>query len=163
MTKKELNKIVTTELRKFGIDKATLDVAFEYSYEKNRVHYCIKKSFDDDYFDAFLKDRFDFDDFAPFTLSLLHEVGHYKNNDDIIDDVYAFCLGEKYKIQSDIMDTEDDARLKNLYYRYFSLPDEIMATAWAINYAKSHSKEVKDLEKKFTNAIKKYIKDNGFN
>ena len=161
MTKKELNKIVTTQLHKFGVAKAKVDREFSYDYETDVINFSTISDFTDKLFTQFLLDRFDYVDKYPFTMSLLHEIGHRENNDDIEGDVYAFCLGEKYKIQIDINDADitDDDRIKNLYYRYFSLPDEIMATAWAVNYVNSHKKEVKEMEKIFRKAIKEY---NGF-
>ena len=35
MTKKELNKIVTAQLHKFGVAKATVDREFSYNYEND--------------------------------------------------------------------------------------------------------------------------------
>lgn len=161
MTKKELNKIVTTQLRKFGITKAKVDREFEYDYETDIIKFSTIPDLTDKLFSQFLLDRFDYVDKYPFTMSLLHELGHRENNDDIEDDILAFCLGEKYKIQIDINDADitDDNRIQNLYYRYFSLPDELMATAWAVNYANSHKKEIKEMEKIFRKALKEY---NGF-
>ena len=114
----------------------------------------------DKLFSQFLFDRFDYVDKYPFIMSILHEIGHAKNNDDIDGDVYAFCLGEKYKIQIAINNTDftDDARMLNLYYRYFSLPDEIMATAWAVNYVKKNKKQIKEMNKIITKAVDEYNK-----
>lgn len=159
MTNTELEKLVVAKLRKFGIADAKLGSCFEYDYENDIITFTTKKDFTDELFSTFLLDRFDYEDKYPFTMSLLHELGHRENNDDIENDVYAFCIGEKYKIHNDIFNTDDDDRLKILYYRYFSLPDELMATAWAVNYVNSHKKEVKELEKIFQKAIKEY---NGF-
>ena len=158
MTKKELNAIVTNELRMFDISKARLSNEFCYEYEKDTVFFDITPALTDKLFSDFLYDRFDYVDKYPFVMSLLHEVGHAKNNEDIEGDVYAFCLGEKYKLQIAInnADDTDDKRIKNLYYRYFSLPDEIMATAWAVHYIKKHKKQIKEMEKRLKKAIAEY-------
>lgn len=156
MNKKNLNNLITMELKKFGIRRARLGSDFEYNYEENTVYYTTTPAVADKDFSDFLMDRFDYEDKYPFMMSLLHEVGHAKNNDDVVDDVYAFCLGEKFKIQKEIFKTSDYDRIKVLNYRYFSLPDEIMATAWAVNYIKRHKKKVAKLEKIFQNAIDNY-------
>lgn len=160
MTKKELNAIIKNELKIFGDFKVKLGNEFCYEYETDTVFYDTKPAMTDKLFSQFLLDRFDYIDKYPFIMSLLHEVGHAKNNDDIDGDVYAFCLGEKYKIQIAINKTDDtdDARILNLYYRYFSLPDELMATAWAINYAKKNKKQIKEMNKKITQAVDEYNK-----
>ena len=159
MTREELNAIITKELRPFGIEKAELGREFQYEYETDVITFCIVPDYTDRYFTDFLDDRFDYEDKYPFAMSLLHELGHKENNDDIEGDVYAFCIGEKYKIANDINDCDDEDRMKLLYYRYFSLPDEIMATSWAINYAKKHIKQVKRWEQMFSQAIEEYSSD----
>ena len=163
MTKKELNTIIKNELKIFGNFKIKLGNEFCYDYESDTITYDIKPALTDALFSQFLLDRFDYVDKYPFVMSLLHEIGHAKNNDDIDGDVYAFCLGEKYKVQIAInnADDTDDARIKNLYYRYFSLPDEIMATAWAVNYVKKNKKQIKEMNKIITKAVDEYIKTNG--
>ena len=159
MTKKELNAIVTEELERFGIKKAKCSNSFECSFEKNIVYFApAMGGIEDILYSQFLFDRFDFEDKYPFVMSLLHEIGHLKNNDDVINNVYAFCLGEKYKIQQTLFDTDDNdkEKIKNLNYRYFSLPDEIMATAWAVNYCKSNPKDIKRMAKRFEKALNEY-------
>lgn len=160
MTKKELNTIIKNELKVFGNFKVKFGNEFCYDYESDTITYDVKPALTDALFSQFLLDRFDYVDKYPFVMSLLHEIGHAKNNDDIDGDVYAFCLGEKYKIQIAInnADDTDDARIKNLYYRYFSLPDEIMATAWAVNYVKKNKKQIKEMNKIITQAVNEYNK-----
>jgi len=160
MTKKELNAIITAEFRRFDISKVKMASDFEYNYNKNIITYTLDMTSDSDMlFSKFLATRFDFEDKHPFIMSLLHEVGHAKNNDDIDGDVYAFCLAEKYKIAKEIEDTEDldSERYENLLNRYFNLPDEIMATTWAVNYATSHKKQVKEMRKRIDKAINEYL------
>lgn len=159
MDRTDLNTLITTELRCFGIERAILGREFEYEYETDVITFCIVPDYTDRYFSQFLEDRFDYEDKYPFVMSLLHEIGHKENNDDIEGDVYAFCIGEKYKIAKDINECNDDDRLQKLYYRYFTLPDEIMATAWAVNYIKKHIKQVKKWEQMFQTAIEEYMSD----
>ena len=145
------SKKLTKIFKKFGISKVKKGNQFEYCYDKNTIHYCNTTNETDEFFSSFLKKRFDYDDKYPFAMSLLHEVGHHLNNEDITDSIYAFCIGEKYKINKAInkLTDSDLERYKELNFQYFNLPDEIMATAWAVNYAKKHPKKMAKIEKIF--------------
>ena len=145
------SKKLTKIFKKFGIDKVKKGIQFEYSYDENTIYYSKDTDETDEFFSMFLKERFDYDDKYPFAMSLLHEVGHHLNNEEIVDNIYAFCIGEKYKISKAIskLDDNDLERYKELNFQYFNLPDEIMATAWAVNYAKKHPKKIAKIEKIF--------------
>ena len=80
--------------------------------------------------------------------------------DDVIGKVYDFCLDEKVVLQTEINETNDIDRIIALNNRYFSLPDEIMATAWAVDYATKHPKRIKRMNKIITTAIKRYKAEN---
>ena len=143
------SKKLTKMFKKFGIDKVKKGTEFAYVYEDNTILYTTDTCEVDEFFSNFLKERFDYDDKYPFAMSLLHEVGHHVNNDEIVDNIYAFCIGEKYKISKAVekLNDNDLERYKELNFQYFNLPDEIMATAWAVNYAKKHSKKLAKIEK----------------
>ena len=146
------SKKLTKIFKKFGISKVKKGENFEYNFENNVITFCpTVDSIADRHFTEFIAERFGYKKDYPFALSLLHEVGHSKNNEEIVDNIYAFCIGEKFKIQKALNKTADDdnERIKELDYRYFNLPDEIMATAWAVNYAGKHPKQVKKIEQVF--------------
>lgn len=65
--------------------------------------------------------------FSDVTLSLLHELGHFETEDDIPDGYDRFKAKKQYQKWCG-----DDPRLLNLMY--FSLPDEWLATQWAIDW-----------------------------
>ena len=143
------NKKLTKIFKKFGIDKVKKGNEFAYVYEDNMIIYTTDICIVDDFFSDFLYERFDYDDKYPFAMSLLHEVGHHVNNDEIIDNIYAFCIAEKYKINKAVEKLADNdlERYKELNFQYFNLPDEIMATEWAVNYDKKHPKKLAKIEK----------------
>jgi len=81
--------------------------------------------------------------FSTITLSLLHEIGHFMTEDDIDDDYDRIEvlkeLHKKYKT------------LEAINNAYFNLPDESMATDWAIGWLNNgdNRKVAKKFEKKF--------------
>ena len=117
---------------------------------------------EDIWFTEFIKERFNYDVRYPFVMSLLHEVGHHKNNDDVVGEVYDFCLAEKERIMYETMATDDEETAKALTWQYFNLPDEIMATAWAVNYARKHPKKIKKKWKKMRSALLDFYEKNNF-
>ena len=158
---KVLNKVVTKELSAFGIKKAVCCDEYAYSYDEQAVSYKITEGQTEDIlFSEFLKDRFGYVDKYPFIMSLLHEVGHHKANDDIVGEVYEFCLAEKERIQEELTTAVGD-EIKKLEYQYFNLPDEIMATKWAIDFANSHPKKIKKMWKKMRKAFFDFYEKNG--
>jgi hypothetical protein len=56
---------------------------------------------------------------------LLHEVGHHFTLDDLEEDEEEYCMKTKKKLHGESV--EDN-------FIYFDLPDEKLATEWAINY-----------------------------
>lgn len=70
----------------------------------------------------------------PFLIGLLHEIGHIFTFNDLLDDertVQCILLHFLYK----------ENNFKNYSYKYFSLPAEYEATAWAVNYYKTHTQQ----------------------
>lgn len=84
---------------------------FEVNFEDYEINYAVENEVDD-FFNNFVE-RFPLaGNFAPFVLSLLHEVGHLETEDDIIDDTDE---------RNAITDTAE----------YFNLYNEVIATDWA--------------------------------
>ena len=157
---KVLNKAISKELSVFGIKKAVCTDEYSYLYDKEMITYKLTEgTVEDIWFIKFIKERFNYEVKYPFIMSLLHEVGHHKANDDIDGTVYDFCLSEKERIQEEML-TATGKESKKLEWQYFNLPDEIMATNWAVEYAKAHPKKVKKMWKNAQKALLKFYKKN---
>ena len=157
--RKKLNKAVSAQLAPFGINKAKYTGEYSYNFEKKRVDFKVcNETIEDKWFNEFLLERFRFTPKNDFIISILHEIGHAKANENIIDDILEFCLNEKTRINIEMMVAEDEATGRNLSFQYFSLPDEIMATQWAVNYAETHEKELDKMWEKIEPFYKKYLK-----
>ena len=158
---KKLNKAVSAQLAPFGISKAVCTDEFAYYFSDNKVTFSlVEGTFGDKCLTDFFKTRFDYDCKYPFVLFLLHEVGHHKANDNIQDDIFHFCMKEKERIENELAETDDEELAKKLHNQYFNLPDEIMATQWAINYAKKHPKKVRKMWKKCEKAFHNFYEKN---
>ena len=157
---KVLNKAITKELSAFGIKKAVCTNEYSYVFDKEMVTYKLTEGTAEDiWFTEFIKERFGYEVRYPFIMSLLHEVGHHKANDDICGEVYDFCMAEKKRI-NDEMETANVEQSKILEWQYFNLPDEIMATKWAVDYAIAHPKKIKKMWKKSKKALMDFYKKN---
>ena len=159
---RKLNKTISNELSVFGITKCILGTEYSYSYDKNDIMYKIDLDIEDKYFSDFIFDRFGYDDTGmEFIISLLHEVGHSKANDEIEGSIFDFCMEEKNRIFKEMETAETDEEVRKLEYQYFNLPDEIMATAWAIKYVRQHPIEVQIMWAVMKEAILNFYKANG--
>ena len=163
---KKVNKKVTKIFRKeWGIRKVALCNDFEYNFIEDRVGFKLNHSLEDKFFDKFIKERFglELNSESGFILSLLHEVGHRENNEDIDGDVYQFCIDEKDRIQDELF-ARSDLTFDEMYAlesQYFNLPDEIMATAWAVKFFKENPKKIVKMHKKISKVLRKFYKING--
>jgi hypothetical protein len=157
---KKLNKSISKSMYPFGINATILQDEFAFYFDNNIITFKLIEDNSDEYFSHFVKQRFNFETDYTFILSLLHEVGHYKANDEIYGDIYNFCISEKERIEKEIEKAQKTSDVIKLSYEYFNLPDEIMATQWAVNYMKKHPKKVKKLWKNINNAIQKFYQKN---
>lgn len=156
--RKKLNKAVSVQLAPFGIDKAKYTGEYSYSFEKNRVDFKVDNSaIEDKWYNEFLLERFRYTPTNDFIMSLLHEIGHAKANENIVDDIYEFCINEKARIGVEMMVAEDEETGRALSFQYFQLPDEIMATQWAVNYAETHENEIKEMWNAIAPYYEKYL------
>ena len=154
---KKMNKTISAELALFGIDMAKYTGEYSYSFEKNRVDYKLTNTaIEDRWFKEFVEERFRHKVKSDFIISILHEIGHARANEEITGDIYEFCMNEKARIAIEMMVAEDEETGRALSFQYFNLPDEIMATQWAVNYAETHKKELKKMLKRITPAIEEY-------
>lgn len=158
---KKLNKAVSAQLAPFGISKAVLTDEYSYHFDSEKVTYKITENdIEDIWFTEFIEERFGYHVENSFIISLLHEVGHHKANEEITGAVYDFCMAEKDRINEEMQDA-DEFHSKELEWQYFNLPDEIMATQWAVDYAVNHPRKIKKMWENMKNDfIKFYIKNN---
>ena len=68
-------------------------------------------------------------------------------------------MNEKERIEAE-MQTAGDKKSKKLEWQYFNLPDEIVATEWAVNYARTHRTELRELWEKVTDALAEFYAKN---
>lgn len=142
--KKKLNKAISREVAPFGISSATLSDEYAYCWTDESVTFKLTQKIEDEWFDEFVKERFDYECEYSFVLALLHEIGHHKTYSEIDGVVLDFCNAEKDRIDDEII-SADAERSKVLEWQYFNLPDEIIATAWAVDYAKKHPRKIKKM------------------
>ena len=145
---RKLNKVISAEVAPFGISKAFYDTTgYTYYPDSEKIGYQITEGEPDEFLNDFIKERFGYTVENQFIISLLHEIGHHKNNDDIDGDVYEFCISEKERISNELAYAKNKKERRKLNYQYFNLPDEIMATSWAVAYAKKHPRKIKKMWK----------------
>lgn len=158
---KKLNKAITKELTPFGINKAKCSDEYSYIFSKENITFKLTEgTIEDLWFVEYVKERFGYDVRYPFIISLLHEVGHHKTDEWINDELYNFCLQEKERIEAEMLVAKDEETCKKLEWQYFNLPDEIIATKWAVDYATNNPDQIKKMWKKAKKALKKFYKKN---
>lgn len=159
---KALNKAIQTEVKMFGIEDIRMadwgyysnDYSIEYTLFENRI--------EDELFLDFVKERFNYKPLNNFMLSLFHEIGHHYTYDEATesDIIYDFCQAEKDRIEEEMQTATSNRKIKKLEYEYFNLPDEIVATAWAVEYMREHEEEIKIMWEHILKAIHKFYEKN---
>lgn len=157
---KKLNKAMTEIFSGFGISKMILGQSYAYYFQSEKIMYKLTENdAEDAWFKEFIFERFGYEVEYPFIISVLHEIGHHKANDEIYGDIQDFCLAEKSRISKE-METANARESKIIEWQYFNLPDEIMATQWAVNYAQTHPKKIKSMWKRCEFALKEFYEKN---
>lgn len=159
---KALNKAIQAEVKMFGIEDIRMadwgyysnDYSIEYTLFENRI--------EDELFLDFVKERFNYKPLNNFMLSLFHEIGHHYTYDEATesDIIYDFCQAEKDRIEEEMQTATSNRKIKKLEYEYFNLPDEIVATAWAVGYMRKHEEEIKIMWEHILKAIHKFYEKN---
>lgn len=159
---RKLNKAITAPLaQRFGITEAICADEFAYYWDTETITYKLTDGeLEDKWFNEFIEERFDYKVKNSFVISLLHEVGHHKANEEICDAIAEFCEAEKERIEEAMKNAETEEECKKLEWQYFNLPDEIMATQWAVNYAKKHPRIVNKIWRQMQNALVEFYKAN---
>lgn len=158
---KKLNKAIATELSTFKV-QAVLEEEFGMYIDERTVAYALTHSVVDEWFDEFVLKTFGFNvgenDFA---MSLLHEIGHLKTMKNIDDDTIEQCHKKIEKITKKLDKVDSDRKEKNLHFKYFAVPTELVATAWAVEWARKHPKKFQKLCENTAVAIQEFYKANG--
>lgn len=157
---KKLNSVITKQLKTFGISKAVCSDEFCYYYISEEITYKLTQTIEDKWFMEFIEETFGYAPTNSFIMSLLHEVGHHNTYDDVEDEDMDFSEDEKERISEEIQ-TADAERAKALEWEYFNLPDEIVATEWAVDYAVNHTKELEDMWQEILKALAEFYERNG--
>lgn len=158
---KKLNKAILEQFAQFGIEKIKVTDEFSYIYLKNKITYKITEGdIEDKLFCEHIKERFGYEVKYPFIMFMLHEVGHHLNNDCIDDTLEDFCTREKDRIEEEMAEALTADEVRKLEWQYFGLPDEIMASAWAVDFAKENPAEIERMWKAIEKAFHKFYAKN---
>jgi hypothetical protein len=160
--KKKLNKAITELVKPFGISKAKLGKKFLYFFVDEHIEFKITcGEWGDQVFDDFLFDYFNFVNPYPFVMFILHEVGHHITFDDLTETEVKQSIRIKDKMPKKMKNAKTLEDKKQVEYEYFTLPDELAATTWAVDYFTTHRKECDEMYKKACKALYKFYKKNG--
>lgn len=158
-----INNILNEFLKDYDCT-AQLDTDFSYYHHKNLITYTFVCS---NVFDVLFNNVINL--LCPyvkcdlFLWSFFHELGHHETIDDISDMDYAFCQDEKKRISQSLANLtreENEKKYDNIANTYFFLPDEIAATAWAIDFVTKNQHKVRQLWEKLQPAIMDFYKMN---
>jgi hypothetical protein len=143
----ELNVIINDYVSQFDLT-AELGSDFCYYSRINTIHYALA-----------VVDRAgeNFKEFANslkpnmqvpiFLLSLLHEIGHHETWEVLTDEEISYSTEIKNLIQ------EEQVFTKETDFIYFNLPDERIATEWALKYIEDNTREIRAFWNKIQNLI----------
>lgn len=158
----KLNKVISNQLKSFGVDGAFLNDEFCMLFENDKVGYALTYSIIDKWFNEYVEQAFGYTVEYTFIISLLHEIGHYKTIDDLTDGQYSRCLKKKKDITKALEKKNlSEEKEKELNFKYFSLKDEFFATSWAVDYMEKHPKKVKKMWQRIYPAIIEFYNENG--
>lgn len=159
----KLNREFSKVVRPFGIEGVVNGEDFAWYREKNIITYTlVTGTFHDEWFVEFVKERFDYDVENVFIMTLLHEIGHYKTDDEIGSALGTWCDNDKERISDAILNdpfiTEEEEKALN--WQYFYLPDEFSATAWAVKFAKENPEYIEEMWEKMEKALHNFYEKN---
>lgn len=161
---RELNIALSNIVKPFGIYGMTNGEDFGWIWWKNIITYTLAEfDYRTEWFTDFIKDTFDYDVKNYFTITLLHEIGHAKTFDDLTKEEDDYCNEEKEKIFAIANDetievTKEEE--KAYQYRYWNLPDEYLATKWAVDFAKQNPDYIDNLINELMKLFQNYYEKN---
>lgn len=160
--RKKLNKAITELVKPFGISKAKLGTEFAYYFNDEHIEFQMTcDDWTDKVFDEFLLEYFGFVNPYPFVISILHEIGHHVTLEDLTENEIYLSDWVKERIPERLQKAKDIDDKKQIEFEYFTLPDEIAATTWAIDYFRQNREECDKMYKKACKALCKFYKKNG--
>lgn len=149
----KLEKVINNFLVPFGLT-GSFDTDFSYYYGEDKVTFSlIIPKYANQYFQEFVNSIGADIEVDIFLVSLLHEVGHSETYDDLDDMEIAYSDDIKAEIREELFAGVTEDRKKQLYFKYFNLPDERAATEWAIEYIRDNLEKIIVLWKKVQAAI----------
>jgi hypothetical protein len=151
----EINDILNRFLEPFD---CTADIGEDFCYwdAHNLINYALVVSTNSDiWFQEFAHALMPDLKCDTFLLSLMHELGHHETLDEIDDDTYDYCRRVKDEINA-----TNSQNTKENNFKYFNLPDEIIATEWGLNYMMQHKEEMIILWNELQPAILNFYKVN---
>lgn len=156
---KEIDKIVNKFVKPFGVT-AYLDSDFLYIHDSKEVHYSFAVTDRNlESWGRWLKSLAPEMTADVFITSLLHEVGHHMTMDSIDPVVQAHCDDIKRRL----MEVDETCQLTQgeLDFIYYTLPDELAATEWAVNYIRCAPERCAKFWEKVQPIIVKFYEANG--
>lgn len=155
---KKLNATIKKELEPFDV-KVHYEGEFICDLVKKSVSYSfVSDTIEQKWMVEFVKKKFDYTPINHFMLALLHEVGHAKTTSIAL---YNYSEKARKAIDKKMEKATTKKEQKKVEWEYFMLPEEITATAWAVEYMKNHEKQVKkmwkNIEKEIFNVYEKNL------
>lgn len=98
----------------------------------------------------------------PFLAALMHEIGHYMSEGELTTEEEFYSIDRRHQIATDLraLSAEDKEKERQYYYEYFALPEEELATNWAITYIRTHQQKINAFWQKLQAAIMEFYKVN---
>lgn len=126
---------------------------FCYLSTTDTVHCSFFAIKSDEYWQKFIGRKFGLKlyDYDMWIFSVLHEIGHYNTLDEVTDRDYNYSRFVKWIIERPFV---SGTKLANDIY--FGLPDEIIATAWAVRFFRKHKKLCRRLSEQAFDYIKEF-------
>ena len=157
---KKLNKKMSEIFSGFGISEVKLSDCYAYYTNSECITFQIVDREENDWFMEFIEERFGYKVEYPFIMSMLHEVGHHMTLDDLGEYTYRFCEEEKDDIEHVLSYSRDEEEQRIYEWRYYNLPDEIIATDWAVKYAMAHPRAIKRMNDKVMKSLAEFYEVN---
>ena len=160
----KLNKQLTKVLKKYGVNSVTVNTdldGFEYHCEDNSISISIRDTSENlgySWFEEFIERRFNYKAINPFMILLFHEIGHANTTINTLNDYFEPKRIKLYERMGVEYDTLNES--KSVYFEYFDSVEEIVATAWAVDYMKNHEVEIAKLFYKIIKILKRFYKAN---
>ena len=157
---KTLETVLTDMFRDFGIAKVSIgtDDAYYHSLKEIVIQPYIKE--ENCFFDEFVEERFGIQLNNSMLMGLLHELGHHETMDDISETIQDMCEEEVDRIETEMGIVTTEAEVRRLEWQYFTLPNEIIATYWAVDFIKNNPDLIRYWNRLTTTAMKQFYKVN---